>query len=141
MNWHIYVDGACSGNPGESGAGMAVFNDEGEELLKGSKYLGRMTNNMAEYEALIYALQEASENGIQHVSVYTDSQLVANQVCGEYRVRNEKLRPYLQKVLDLIGQFDSFTLKYIPREANRLADKLAKMAAEKGQAGDRRHKA
>ncbi len=135
MTWHVYVDGASSGNPGESGAGMVAFDEKGEETLRGSKYLGQMTNNMAEYEALIYGLQKAGENGIRHLQVYTDSELVANQVSGQYRVRNEKLRPYLQKVLNLIGQFDSFSLKHVPREANRIADKLAKTAADKGAGG------
>jgi ribonuclease HI len=131
MRWHIYVDGASSGNPGESGAGIVVLDDEGCEVFRDSRYLGQMTNNMAEYEALLYALQKAGESTVRHVSVYTDSELVAKQVCGEYKVRNERLRSYVEKVLDLIGFFDSFSLQHIPREANSVADKLAKTAASK----------
>ena len=131
MKWHIYIDGACSGNPGDSGAGMVVFDESGAELMRDSKYLGRMTNNMAEYEALLNALEKARENSITHLSVYTDSQLVACQVSGQYRVRDEKLRPYVQKALYSIRSFESFNLQHIPRESNSIADKLAKAAANK----------
>lgn len=125
------MDGASSGNPGESGAGFVVFDEDGCEVFRDSRYLGQMTNNMAEYEALIYALQRAGQSAVRHVSVYTDSELVAKQVCGKYKVRNERLRPYVEKVLNLIGCFDSFSLQHIPREANSVADKLAKTAANK----------
>jgi ribonuclease HI len=131
MKWHIYVDGASSGNPGDSGAGMVAFNEDGVELMRDSKYLGRMTNNMAEYEALLNALEKARENGAEHVAVYTDSQLVANQVRGEYKVRDEKLRPYVEKVLHSGRFFKSFSIEYIPRESNNIADKLAKAGANK----------
>lgn len=131
MIWHIYIDGASSGNPGDSGAGMVVFDENGTELMRDSKYLGRMTNNMAEYEALLNALEKAHENSITHVSLYTDSQLVACQVSGEYKVRDEKLRPYVEKARESMRLFQSVDLKYIPRESNNIADKLAKTAANK----------
>lgn len=126
--WHIYIDGASLGNPGPSGAGIVAFDEYGKEVWRESVHLGLMTNNMAEYEALIRALRKVG-NHARPVRVYTDSLLVANQVLGKYRVRNEKLRPYLAEAFRIIRNLPDFKVKYIPREKNRLADKLAKFAA------------
>ena len=92
MSWQIYVDGASSGNPGDSGAGMVIFDGNGTEISRDSVFLGKMTNNMAEYEALLRALEKAQEHGAQDVVVYTDSLLVANQVIGTYKINNDILR-------------------------------------------------
>jgi ribonuclease HI len=127
---HVYIDGASLGNPGESGAGIVAFDEEGNELWRDSVYLGQMTNNMAEYEALLLALRRI-ESSTRTVKVYTDSLLVANQVLGKYRLRSEGLRPYLEEAKRLMGDFSSFSVKYIPREDNRIADKLAKQGAAK----------
>jgi ribonuclease HI len=128
--WHIYIDGASLGNPGLSGAGMVAFDGEGNELWRESIHLGEMTNNMAEYEALVRALRRMAES-TGAVNVYTDSLLVANQVLGKYRLRSEGLKPYLEEARRLIRAFPRFTVKYIPREGNRIADKLAKDGAAK----------
>lgn len=128
MEWHIYIDGASSGNPGESGAGIVVFDDNKIELSRESIYLGNMTNNMAEYEALAYALKKAQQASVKHLSVYTDSLLVANQVSGAYRVKNKILQKYVGTIKKLLRNFNKFSLKYIPRQENRIADKLAKEA-------------
>lgn len=127
--WHIYIDGASLGNPGQSGAGIVSYDEQGNEVWRESVHLGTMTNNMAEYEALVRALRRAREMAIATVSVYTDSQLVANQILGSYRVKNDRLRTYLQEAQNLILDFNSFKIRYIPREQNGLADKLAKSAA------------
>ncbi len=131
MEWHIYIDGASSGNPGKSGAGIIAFNEKGEELFRESLYLGHMTNNMAEYEALVHALRKAYESSIDSLYVYTDSLLVANQITGKYRIKNSELMKYVSTVKTILKHFDHFTLEYIPREKNKLADKLAKDAANK----------
>lgn len=128
--WHIYIDGASLGNPGRSGAGIVTYDEQGNELWRESAHLGTMTNNMAEYEALVRALRRAREMAITSVFVYTDSQLVANQILGSYRVKNERLRQYLQEAQSMIEDFNSFQIRHIPREKNGLADKLAKKAAE-----------
>ena len=128
--WHIYIDGASLGNPGLSGAGMVAFDGEGNELWRESIHLGEMTNNMAEYEALVRALRRIDKSA-GAVNVYTDSLLVANQVLGKYRLRSEGLKPYLEEARRLIRALPSFTVKYIPREGNRIADKLAKDGAAK----------
>ena len=128
--WHVYIDGASLGNPGQSGAGIVSYDEQGNEVWRESVHLGTMTNNMAEYEALVRALRKAREMSITSVFVYTDSQLVANQILGSYRVKNDRLRKYLQEAQNLIEDFNSFEICYIPREKNRLADKLAKNGAE-----------
>ena len=127
--WHIYIDGASLGNPGRSGAGIVSYDEEGNEVWRESVHLGTMTNNMAEYEALVRALRRAREMAVGMVFVYTDSELVAKQVLGAYRAKNDRLRKYLQEAKDLIDEFNGFEIKYIPREKNKLADKLAKSAA------------
>jgi len=129
--WRMYVDGASLGNPGSSGAGVVAFDGEGREVWRESTPLGTMTNNMAEYEALLRALAKARAERIEVVSVYTDSELVARQVVGTYRVKNERLKKYLHDVQGAVQAFKRFNIKHIPREENRLADKLAKSAAAK----------
>jgi len=132
MSWKIYVDGASSGNPGDSGAGIVIFDEDGLEISRDSIFLGKMTNNMAEYEALLRALQKAREYGAQDVVAHTDSLLVANQVIGTYKINNDILREYVIKVKKIISNFDHFAIQYIPREQNRIADKLAKGGIKKG---------
>ncbi|HEY3278177.1 MAG TPA: ribonuclease HI family protein [Syntrophorhabdaceae bacterium] len=129
--WHVYIDGACSGNPGESGAGVIAFNGDGNELYRTSIYLGQMTNNMAEYEALIHALEKAKESMVKRVHVYTDSLLLANQINGIYKIHNACLQEYANKARIIMRLFDSFSVKHIPREENRMADKLAKKGVQK----------
>jgi ribonuclease HI len=127
--WHIYIDGASLGNPGQSGAGIVTFDEQGRELWRESTPLGTMTNNMAEYEALVRALRKAREMATGTVFVYTDSLLVANQILGKYKVKNDRLKAYALEVQGVVKSFDRFEIRYIPREENRLADKLAKSAA------------
>jgi ribonuclease HI len=127
--WHVYIDGASLGNPGRSGAGIVSYDEQGNEVWRESIHLGTMTNNMAEYEALVRALRRAREMAVAMVFVYTDSELVAKQVLGSYRVKNDRLRKYLQEAQDLIADFNGFEIKHIPREKNGLADKLAKSGA------------
>ena len=108
---HIYIDGASLGNPGQAGAGIVSYDEQGNEVWRESAHLGTMTNNMAEYEALVRALRSAREKSFAAVCVYTDSQLVAYQISGSYRVRNDRLRRYLQEAQRLIGEFDSFEIR------------------------------
>ena len=135
--WQIYVDGASSGNPGESGAGIVIIDPHGSEIFKDSIYLGKMTNNMAEYEGLVRAVEKAQALQIFDVLIYTDSLLMANQINGTYKISNHILRQYAMKVKQLAEHFDTFTVQYVPRERNKIADKLAKEGIKKGQAGGR----
>jgi ribonuclease HI len=126
MKWRIYVDGASSGNPGHAGAGIVAMDESGLEVGRWSAYLGEMTNNMAEYEALIRGLRKAQEAGATEVEVHTDSELIARQITGEYRVKNQGLRPYFEEAKSLASTFRRFAIEHVPREENKLADRLAK---------------
>ncbi len=108
-----------------------VFDEFGNEIGRDSAYLGEMTNNMAEYEALVRALSRAFEANIKSVSIYTDSLLVANQILGKYKIKNTTLQKYAEIAKNLIHTFDHFAVQYIPREKNKIADKLAKEAIKR----------
>jgi ribonuclease HI len=131
MEWHIYIDGASSCNPGHAGAGLVAYDNHDKEVGRESAYLGEMTNNMAEYEALVRALLKAFKSGVKNVFIYTDSLLVANQVLGKYKIKNLTLQKYAEEAKNLICNFDHFAIQYIPREENKVADKLAKEAIKK----------
>ncbi len=131
--WCAFIDGASSGNPGDAGIGVVLYSPEGEEVLKESVYVGKRTNNAAEYEALRYALKKAIELSVDEITVYSDSQLLVNQMTGVFRVRDGKLKEYVAEITRLGSTFKHFLIKYISREKNRLADKLAKEAILRGR--------
>ena len=123
----IYVDGAARGNPGPAGAGV-VLKDGNKAIKSVHKYLGESTNNIAEYSALITGLQEAITLGYKHVSLYLDSELVARQLKGEYRVKSSNIKPLFERAISLINNFDDVKIIKIDREDNEEADKLANKA-------------
>jgi ribonuclease HI len=124
----LYVDGSCKGNPGEGGAGVVIKDEQERTLSQSKRYLGLVTNNVAEYQALILGLQEAEQLGSQEVEIYLDSELVVNQVKGIYRVRDSKLKTLEGEVRRLLGHFARWVITHIPREKNREADRLAREA-------------
>lgn len=126
-----YIDGASRGNPGPAGIGIVFLGKEGTPVRQVSKYLGETTNNVAEYLALVYALVEALRAGYQTLSVKTDSELLARQVNGQYRVRDPHLRLFHDLVLHLLEGFSRCTVEHIPRTKNALADKLAGAAVSR----------
>lgn len=129
----IFVDGACSGNPGEAGIGV-VINSDGKTLKKISKAIGPATNNIAEYSALIYALQEALLLKAKKLHVLTDSELLYRQVTGAYKVKNDHLKFLYDQVQNLMKVFDRVTLDHVFREQNKEADRLATDSLKKKQA-------
>ena len=131
----IYIDGAARGNPGPSGAGV-VFVREGRIIQTLSKSLGRCTNNQAEYLALIHALEMAKSLGYKNIVIKTDSQLVARQIRGLYRIKNGILLKLAARVKELLSTFDNWDLVEIPRNENQDADRLAKDAS-RAREGDR----
>ncbi len=121
----VYIDGASSGNPGPSGIGIFI---KGEgHLIKISEYIGETNNHVAEFKALLRALEEAKKLGTTLVSVRSDSKIVVASVEKEY-VKNEEYKPYLEQVLKLVDQFDLFFIKWIPDNENKAADALAREA-------------
>jgi ribonuclease HI len=125
----IYVDGASRGNPGSSGAGVLIKDIDGT-IHKIKRNLGILTNNQAEYEALIIALQAAKELKKNHLKIYTDSSLLANQINGNWRVRDSKIAVLYKKARRLIEKFKQVEIEHIPRELNREADRLANEAID-----------
>lgn len=126
----IQTDGAARGNPGPAGAGGVITADNGTTVAKISEYLGIATNNVAEYRALILALQRALDAGFHEVGVSLDSELVVKQLSGEYRVKDAKIIPLHQRVRRLLSQFEKSSIQYVPRERNKRADKLANAAID-----------
>jgi ribonuclease HI len=126
----IYTDGAARGNPGPAGIGVVIKDENGPILEKISRRLGITTNNQAEYQAIIIGLEKAISLGVKNVVVKSDSELVVNQINGHYKIKNTALRPLYQKVVQLIGQLESFSIFYIPREQNAAADALANKALD-----------
>ena len=129
----IFVDGACSGNPGKAGIGV-VINHRGKTVKEISKAIGEATNNIAEYSALICALQEALLMKASELKIYTDSELMVRQVKGVYRVKNERLKFLFDQVQHLISGFDHVDMYHVRREKNKQADKLATDAIKEKQA-------
>lgn len=125
----IYTDGACRGNPGNSGSGIFIKDSLGT-IHKIKKYLGVLTNNQAEYEALIGALEAAEEIRENRLQIYTDSLLLANQINGIWRVSNPQISVLHKKAKELISEFEQVKISHIPRELNREADKLANEAID-----------
>ncbi len=126
----LYTDGAARGNPGESGAGIILKTPEGEEVSRMGKYLGKMTNNSAEYTALILGLELAKEFGAEEVTILSDSELMIRQLRGEYKVRAAHLRELFDRVKGQLSQFKRYQLKRIDREKNREADFMANRAID-----------
>lgn len=124
----IYADGACKGNPGEGGAGVVIKDSDGSIVARIKSYLGEVTNNRAEYQALILGLQEAERLGAGEVYVYLDSELVVRQINGMYQVRDPSLKGFVQEVKRRLGRFQRWAVRYIPRDANKEADRLAREA-------------
>jgi ribonuclease HI len=120
----IYIDGAAKGNPGPAGIGVIVCQN-GEVLKNIANYIGNATNNVAEYTALIFALQEALIQRAECVKVNTDSQLLYRQMNKEYKVKHPQILGLYNQAAHLIGSFKEVYFSYIPREQNRGADKLA----------------
>lgn len=123
----IFTDGACSGNPGPAGVGVVISKD-GQVIKRVSKFIGLSTNNLAEYTALVYALQEALVLKASEIKVSTDSELLFHQIKGRYKVKNEKLKILFDQAQNLIRGFKRFDFECIPREKNQEADRLAVQA-------------
>ena len=123
----IYIDGAARGNPGPAGAGV-VLKDGGKIVKEIHKYLGETTNNVAEYSAAIVGLQEAIALGYKNAALHMDSELVSQQLKGEYRVKDGNMKVLFEKVIALVNSFDSVRIVKIDRENNKEADKLANKA-------------
>jgi len=121
----IHSDGASRNNPGPAAIGATIKDEQGRLLATVSRSIGRATNNQAEYRAVIAALEQAIKLGARQVELNLDSQLVARQVTGRYRVKSQALKPLFDKTRKLLDSLEGFKVRHIPRRLNREADRLA----------------
>lgn len=117
MNWTAYIDGGSRGNPGDAGFGVVISPTDGRPIVEIYGFLGRQTNNHAEYKALLAALDYALSQNCRRLQVYSDSELLVFQMQGVYRVR--------------VGRFRQFKITHVRRESNHRADRLANLAMER----------
>ena len=126
----IHTDGGSRGNPGPAAAGYILDDVDGRRLQAKAFFLGETTNNVAEYTALIKALEAARKLGADQVTIYSDSELMVRQLSGVYKVKSEAIRPLFEHVNDLRSQFDSCLVRHILREKNEEADRIVNQALD-----------
>lgn len=129
------IDGASRGNPGPAAYGVVIETVEGARLASLSKFLGRATNNVAEYQALLAALDYALEHNHRRLRVKCDSELLARQIEGSYKVKSLDLKPLHDRARQMLSQFEAFSIAHVPREQNREADGLANRALDSAAGG------
>jgi ribonuclease HI len=125
MVYKIYTDGASRGNPGPSGIGAVIYDDQGKVVHEIAKYIGEVTNNVAEYEALLEVLDYCVKKHISPIEILADSQLLIKQMTGEYRVKHENIKPLYRRAQDYLVHLKVIRYQHVPRELNKAADKLA----------------
>ena len=127
---HIHIDGASRGNPGEAGFGVHVATADGGTVAGLYGYLGRATNNVAEYQALLHALRYALGRGVRRVRVFSDSELVVRQVEGRYKVKHPDMLTLWRQASTQRRAFETAEIKHVRREQNKEADALANRAMD-----------
>jgi len=125
------TDGASRGNPGPAAIGVSIENSDGKEVASASEAIGETTNNVAEYSALIKALDLLIELGATRAVVLLDSELIVRQLRGQYRVRNPRMKEFYAQVQSLLPRFREIHFRHIPREENTRADALANEALDR----------
>ncbi len=127
----IYTDGGARGNPGPAGIGVVIMNEQKKVVAQISKYIGEATNNQAEYQALLAALEKAKQLGVRELEVFLDSELLVKQLNRQYRVKDKDLALLFVKVYNAALGFNKVIFKHIRRELNFKADKLVNQALDK----------
>jgi ribonuclease HI len=131
----VHVDGGARGNPGPAAAACVISTPEGEVVAEHTQLLGHATNNVAEYRALLLGLERAKALGVSEVEVINDSQLIARQINGEYKVKHAAMKPLYLQAIGALGDFTRWTVRSVPRAQNARADALVNAALDR--AGDR----
>lgn len=124
MSYQIYSDGASRGNPGPSGIGAVILKD-GKVVHEIAKYIGETTNNVAEYEALLEALDYCVKKKLSPVEILADSQLLIRQLSGQYKVKHPNMIPLYQRAKEYLAHLEVTGFKHVPRELNKHADRLS----------------
>jgi probable phosphoglycerate mutase len=130
-----HIDGGSRGNPGPAAYGVAIKTPQGQAVTAFARFIGETTNNFAEYQGLLAALEYALSHGYPRLRVLTDSELMARQISGSYKVRSPDLKPLHEKAQALIARLESFSIRHVYREHNREADRLANQAMDDAERG------
>jgi ribonuclease HI len=130
----VSSDGAARGNPGPAGAGAVLTDENGNVIARLGRFLGKQTNNVAEYQGLILGLAHALHLGYREVEVRADSQLLVRQLKGEYAVKHAGLKPLHAEAIRLLRSFDRAEIEHVPREENALADEMSNRAIDEEMA-------
>jgi ribonuclease HI len=139
MKLVVHVDGGARGNPGPAAVGVVVSTPDGEVLDEIGEVIGVATNNVAEYRGLLLGLERVRALGATEVEVVNDSELVARQVKGDYKVKHAGLKPLHQQALAALHGFDRWSIRSVPREGNARADALVNAALDGEAVGDGTH--
>jgi len=123
-----YIDGASRGNPGPAAAAFILLASDGARLQAKAFFLGRTTNNVAEYTAVVKALEAAKQIGAEELTVFSDSELLVKHLNGEYKVKSDQIRPFFCAAVDRLGEFKNWKVRHIMRDKNKEADKLVNQA-------------
>jgi len=130
----VHVDGGARGNPGPAAAAAVASEPDGPVLAEESAYIGETTNNVAEYRALVLGIELARRLGATEVEVVNDSELVARQVGGQYKVKHAGLRPLHREAMEALRSFDRWSVRAVRREQNERADELVNAALDEADA-------
>jgi ribonuclease HI len=124
----IYADGGAKGNPGPAGIGVVIIDEQGKKIGEYSKYIGSATNNQAEYQAVIFALQKAKAFKAKRVDCYLDSELAVEQLSRRFKIKDKNLSTLFVKIWNLTLDFEEVNFYHIPRARNKEADRLVNQA-------------
>ena len=136
---HAWIDGGARGNPGPAGYGARIEDECGELLAELHGGLGIATNNIAEYNGLLAALRYALEHGHRALHIHADSELLVRQMRGEYRVKNEGLKPLYGQARLLAHRVGRVTFTHVPREKNKDADRLSNLGMDEAEEALKKH--
>ena len=126
----VHVDGGSRGNPGPAAAGAVVSTPEGDVIDEATEFLGRTTNNVAEYRGLLLGLERARLLGATEIEIYNDSELVAHQINGRYKVKHPDMKPLYLEAMQRLREFGRWRLRSVPRAQNAAADALVNQALD-----------
>jgi phosphoribosylglycinamide formyltransferase-1 len=125
-----FIDGGSRGNPGPAAAAFMLKDSSGKQLEAKAFFLGRATNNVAEYTALVKALEAAAQFGSEQISIFSDSELLVRQINGQYKVKSEQIKPLYQQAVNLLAKFKSWKVRHITRDKNEQSDSLVNQALD-----------
>ncbi len=131
----VHVDGGARGNPGPAAAAAVASDPKGRPLTERAKTIGEATNNVAEYEGVLLGIELARDLGAKELDLVGDSELIARQIRGEWKVKQVHLRPYRERVVAALQDFQRWSIRNVPREQNAEADELLNQALDEAAAG------